>query len=56
MSTEGNWPLNQTSVRQEKCVRLKIYTYAAATWLAFVAITYGAGWSIGWIRRGFKAT
>lgn len=35
---------------------LLLYAYGAATWLAFASLLYVAGWSVGWIRRGFKAT
>jgi hypothetical protein len=33
---------------------LRLYAYGLWTWFAFVALVYAAGWSIGWVLRGFK--
>lgn len=35
---------------------LRLYFYAGSFWLGFVTIVYVVGWSIGWVRRGFRAT
>lgn len=35
---------------------LDLYRFLVALWLSFVVGSYAVGWSIGWVRRGFKAT
>lgn len=33
----------------------KLYLVLGASWLLIVAMTYISGWTIGWIRRGFRS-
>ena len=35
---------------------LDLYRFLVSLWLSFVVGSYAVGWSIGWVRRGFKAT
>jgi hypothetical protein len=37
-----------------KAERRRHMTVAGLMWLALGALTYATGWSVGWVRRGFR--